>query len=107
MTRNEAMKRIRQGLKDRSGKTWSTKGHHGTGYGYFKVLSPPKRRNQYGEMTYEDRKELGELLGLQDYSAASGEGETPEGTMLPVGPKGKLVAYEERDSYVRRAECGQ
>lgn len=43
MNRDEAIKRIRAGLKRRSGKAWSVKGGRGTAWGWIKVDAPPAR----------------------------------------------------------------
>jgi hypothetical protein len=70
LTRAEAIQRIRDGLKARSGKTWSVKGGHGTAWGWLKISAPPKRLvartpgGYAGYMTEEDAAELGRLLGM-------------------------------------------
>ena len=43
MTRDETIKAIRNALRARSGKTWSVKGGHGTGWGWITISVPPKR----------------------------------------------------------------
>lgn len=60
---------IRASLRARSGKTWSVTGGTGTAWGWITISSPPKRRNEFGCMTPEDRKELAELLGLDEVHA--------------------------------------
>lgn len=64
MDRDEAIKRIRAGLKRRSGKVWSVKGGRGTGWGWIKIASPPRRLDGY-YMTPEDCAELARLLGKE------------------------------------------
>jgi hypothetical protein len=44
MDRNEAIAKIKKGLKVRSGKTWSVKGGRGTSWGWIDIDAPPKRR---------------------------------------------------------------
>lgn len=86
--RDQAIKRIREGLKKRSGKAWSVTGGKGTAWGWINISSPPRRctwgyrlkegaitRNPEdyegydtgkpdGYMTPGDCAELGKLLGL-------------------------------------------
>ena len=64
--RNEANKRIRAALKRKTGKTWSVSGSRGTAWGWIDISSPPRRRNAMGYMSDADRKELAELLGLDE-----------------------------------------
>lgn len=71
LDRNEAIRRIREGLKARSGKTWSVTGGRGTAWGWLKISAPPKRLEARtpggyaGYMTEADCAELGRLLGLK------------------------------------------
>jgi len=44
LDRNEAIKRIRAALKEKTGKPWSVRGGRGTGWGWITVSSPPRRR---------------------------------------------------------------
>lgn len=63
--RNDAIKIIRQALKERSGKTWSVTGGRGTAWGWIEIQAPPARRVQPYDYTSEaECAELGELLGL-------------------------------------------
>jgi hypothetical protein len=62
MTRDEAIKRIRDGLKKRSGKSWSVCGGRGSAWGWIDIKSPPKRRKTSDTMTDVEREELGSLL---------------------------------------------
>src|SRR4051812_15651258 len=63
--RNDAIKLIRQSLRQRSGKAWSVRGDRGSAWGWIKVSSPPARcADQWGTMAEAECKELGELLGL-------------------------------------------
>jgi hypothetical protein len=65
LNRDTAIARIREGLKSRSGKSWSVTGGRGTAWGWITIKSPPARAlNQYGSMTDSERFELGQLLGL-------------------------------------------
>ena len=43
MDRNEAISRIRAGLKRRSGKAWSVTGGRGTAWGWICIDAPPAR----------------------------------------------------------------
>jgi hypothetical protein len=63
--RDEAIKLIRQSLKQRSGKTWSVRGDRGTAWGWITITAPPKRQVEYGYMSDEDRAELAALLGYE------------------------------------------
>ena len=44
MDRNEAIRRIRNALKRRSGKMWSVTGGSGTAWGWIRIDVPPARR---------------------------------------------------------------
>lgn len=62
--RDETIRRIRAGLKARSGKAWSVRGGDGTAWGWIEISSPPRRCvGEYGYMSLEDRAELSNLLG--------------------------------------------
>lgn len=75
MDRNETMKKIKEALKDRSGKSWSVKGGTGTAYGWITIDVMPKARtwdaegvtpkDEWGYSSKADREELGKLLGLE------------------------------------------
>lgn len=88
--RAETITAIRAALKRRSGKTWSVTGGTGTAYGWITITAPPKRCDQWGNMTDADRTELGELLGFG----------------RPVQRQGVDVAAstDHRREYVDRAE---
>ena len=90
-TRQETIWRIRTALKRRSGKPWSVRGGRGTSWGWITITSPPKRQNEYGYLTDEDRKELARLLGLEK-----------------VHNQGVLIDTESktRQEYAIRAETG-
>jgi hypothetical protein len=90
MDRDEAIKRIRAGLKRRSGKSWSVTGGRGTAWGWITIISPPKRQKSPGAMTDDERMELG---GLLDNGG-------------PVHFQGRLVPASDdyRQEYVDRAE---
>ena len=64
MDRNETIKTIRAALKRRSGKTWSVTGGRGTAWGWITIMSPPKRRLEFGYLSDEDRAELKQLMDL-------------------------------------------
>lgn len=66
MKRNDAIVRIRAALKKRSGKSWSVIGGTGTGWGWIRIISPPRRRNEYNHMTEAECTELAKLLGFED-----------------------------------------
>ena len=59
MDRNEAIRRIREGLKARSGKSWSVTGGRGTAWGWITIDVPPRREASRAE----ELRELGVLLG--------------------------------------------
>lgn len=88
--RDETITRIKSALQRRSHKTWSVTGGRGTAWGWITIDAPPARRTwanrlkadaspaqlpedyeEYdtgrpgGFMSPTERKELGELLGLQ------------------------------------------
>lgn len=91
MERNETIKRIRTALKRRSGKGWSVTGGRGTAWGWLTINAPPARctwrhrlkpdaspaqlsedYEEYdtgepgsGNMSPDDRAELGKLLGFE------------------------------------------
>ena len=66
-------RKIRQLLKERSGKTWSCKGGRGTGWGWLTISAPPARQSEYGTMSAEDQRELSDLLGTSSLVANQGE----------------------------------
>ena len=85
MDRNEAVKRIRVALRQRSGKAWSVTCGRGTAWGWITIDVPPAR-----EASREaDLKELAALLGLDR-----------------VHHQGMLIAAgsDYREEYVARAE---
>jgi hypothetical protein len=63
LERDEAIKRIKTALRNRSGKTWSVTGGRGTAWGWIHISAPPKRLVGHGYMTEADAAELGKLLG--------------------------------------------
>ena len=85
MERDEAIKRIRDALKKRSGKAWSVKHGRGTVSGWIDVDAPPARQANADA----ERAELAKLLGLD--AVHSG------GVSIPA-------SYEYRREYVDRAE---
>jgi hypothetical protein len=96
MSREEAIRRIRNGLKKRSGKTWSVTGGRGTAWGWLRIDAPPARRNYDSNgnpggsyMSPADKTELANLLNLTDVHF--------QGVSIPSGSH----YYEE---YVARAE---
>lgn len=64
ISRDEAIKAIRQALRERSGKTWSVRGGRGTAWGWLSISAPPARCGDYGEMSAADAAELSKLLDL-------------------------------------------
>jgi hypothetical protein len=64
MNRNEAIRRIKAGLKTRTGKTWSVTGGRGTAWGWIKIGVPPKRQDDYGCIPAPARQELATALSL-------------------------------------------
>lgn len=63
--RDATIAELKRALKQRSGKSWSVTGGHGTAWGWITISAPPARRGQYGYMSDADRAELRELLGLE------------------------------------------
>lgn len=61
--RSAVTKKMRQLLRQRSGKTWSVKGGRGTGWGWLTIDAPPARIGDNWKMTLEDQVELALLLG--------------------------------------------
>lgn len=64
MDRNQTISEIRTALRRRSGRAWSVTGGRGTAWGWIKISAPPARLAQFGYMTADDQRQLGELLGL-------------------------------------------
>jgi hypothetical protein len=89
ITRDTAIRAIKQNLQKRSGKTWSVTGGKGTAWGWITVDAPPARRTwrhvkagtnpetgqdiyeevndpskPYGHTGPEERAELAKLMGL-------------------------------------------
>jgi hypothetical protein len=60
--RTAVTKKMRQLLRQRSGKAWSVTGGRGTGWGWLTIDAPPARIDN-GRMTSEDQAELALLLG--------------------------------------------
>jgi hypothetical protein len=71
METEEAVKRIREALRERSGKPWSVTRGRGTAYSWLRIMSPPARRVR-AMMTPEDCVELGVLLGLDRECSPTG-----------------------------------
>lgn len=112
--RDDTIKRIRAALKRRSGKDWSVTGGRGTAWGWITIDAPPKRRTLHsvkinpngsdypenytskdtgepgGSMTDADRKELAELLGLNEQAHH-------QGVSIPA-------SYDYYQEYIDRAE---
>ena len=93
LDRNTAIAAIRAALRRRSGKSWSVTGGRGTAWGWIEISVPPSRRDQYGAMPEEERKELGALLRLGRPAHHTGES-------VPS-------SYAYRREYVDRAEGRQ
>lgn len=74
--RTAVTKKMRQLLRQRSGKNWSVRGGRGTGWGWLDISSPPSRQDNW-RMTEEDRRELAALLG-KDSVHCQGELVSPE-----------------------------
>lgn len=92
MARNEAIRRIRAALKQRSGKTWSVTGGRGTSWGWITIEAPPARRVGFGYTSPEDCAELIALLGTSRKA-----GDYHQGVHIPSGG-------DYRQEYVDRAE---
>lgn len=88
--RAEVIRRIRAGLRKRSGRAWSVTGGRGSSYGWISISALPRDCDPSGRMSDRDRALLARLLGLSQ----------------PCGFQGELVpgsvAY--RREYIDRAE---
>lgn len=73
ISRDEAIARIRAGLRKRTGRAWSVRGGRGTAWGWIRISSPPARRVDYGYMSELDRHALAKALGLDKPVHAQGE----------------------------------
>jgi hypothetical protein len=62
--RDDAILRIRRGLRARTGRPWSVRGGRGTSWGWIRVTCPPARSSGFGVMGEEDREALAAALGL-------------------------------------------
>jgi len=80
---DEAVQRIRTGLKKRGGVVWSVTRGTGSTYGWIYIRSPR------GDMTPDEQRYLAKLLGIPTVHH--------QGVMIPSGSR-------ERDDYVARAE---
>ncbi len=113
--RDETIKRIRDALKKRSGKTWSVTGGRGTAWGWLTIDAPPARRTWRHEATGERDDRFNDVYrevdGGPGYAGHMSPGERAElATLLgldqPVHFQGQSIAssndyYRE---YVDRAE---
>lgn len=61
--RTAVTRKMRQLLRERSGKAWSVRGGRGTGWGWLDISAPPARLVDGYKMTPEDQEELRALLG--------------------------------------------
>lgn len=96
--RDDTIKRIRDGLKRRSGHVWSVKGGRGTAWGWISVTTPPAQQLKHGRhgMSRGETIALRRLLGYADDDATIvGSG----GWSIP----GSSAYY--RDA-IKRAETG-
>ena len=89
MDRDEAIGRIRAGLRRRTALDWTVKGGRGTAWGWITIAAPPRRRVGYDYTSPEDRRVLAAALGL--------EAVHQQGISIPAGTD----YYRE---YVDRAE---
>jgi len=72
--RNETIAILKAELKRRSRKVWSVTGGKGTAWGWITITAPPKRCNEFGSMTEDDRAELAALLGFENVAAVHHQG---------------------------------
>lgn len=84
-SRDDAIKRIRTALKNRSGKPWSVTGGRGTAWGWIRIQAAPKdcryewdgvtlaAPGSEGYPSIEQRRELSTLLGKTDLIHPQGE----------------------------------
>ena len=89
MTREEAIARIRDALRRRSGRAWSVTGGSGTSYGWITISAQP-RRLVNGCISDSDRAELSRLLGETVHN---------QGAQVPA-------SHEHRREYCVRALTG-
>ena len=121
MNRNETIKRIKDALKRRSGKSWSVTGGRGTAYGWITIEAVPTRRTERtrpiaghidtrpedyeaydsgtpgGNTTKADRAELAALLGLESVHQ--------QGESIPAG-NDYYQEYIDRAEGRTPAKCG-
>lgn len=93
LSRDAVIRRIKSALERRSGKKWSVTGGRGTAYGWITITAPPKRCDEYGCLTPEDRQQLAFLLGF----------DSPE---YNIGPGGENVPaqHDFYQEFIDRAE---
>ena len=72
LTRAEAIAEIRTALRKRTGKAWTVKGGRGSGWSWLTITAPPRRCDESGTMTVEDRDELAAALGIEPHMAHQG-----------------------------------
>lgn len=90
--RNEAIARIKAGLKARTGRSWSVTGGRGTAWGWITITAPPARRES-SVLQADDQAMLSMALGMNVHGqgekvpasnayrvefVARAEGRTPE-----------------------------
>jgi len=81
LNRDEAIKRIREGLKSRSGKSWSVTGGRGTAWGWIKIGVPPARQTWIQMPTgrkNEEGRDVYEWIPRPPDSTQSGHGSPAE-----------------------------
>lgn len=117
--RDEAIKRIRKALKQKSGKSWSVTGGRGTAWAWIRVQAPPKRRVAHREnpawkcwdMDTEEPAyfEYRDETGQRNYYTSDAECKELArlfGLDRPVHYQGLSLPSDSTEFYVARAERG-
>lgn len=121
LTRKETIRRIRAALKRKTGKSWTVRGGRGTGWGWIRVESPPRRRvchetvgdprdPDFLNKPYEERfREVAPALGKTAYSTPLAEAREiaaafGDGHKRRVGDQGMTISPDEWEVYVEMVE---
>ena len=118
--RNEATKRIKKALKNRTGLVWSVTGSTGTAWGWITIQAPKARRvahdpnPAYDIDAFSDSElafiERTPKLGETAYYTSREDAETLAKVMgldqNVSGCQGISISPESRDFYLNRAEYG-
>jgi hypothetical protein len=110
--RDEAIKRIRQALKQKTGKSWSVTGGRGTSWGWITVQAPPRRRvsvrsipGKENEDLYYDRVEEYKAEGENHYTSRAECKELARAFGVDnVHNQGLGIGPDRREAYVAAVE---